>query len=120
MRTFFPKALLLLSIAGAACAANADGVWKIRYKGANGMRESTLTLKVDGDNVTGTLSGERGTAKIDEGKVNGDNITFTLIRRGNSDEIPVHYTGKIEGDTMKLQMEYRQRTPVEITGKRGS
>ncbi len=120
MRTLLPITLLFLSIAGAACAANADGVWKLRYKGANGMRESTLTLKMDGENITGTLSGDRGTVKIDEGKVSGDNITFTLIRRGNNDEIPVHYTGKIDGETMKLQMEYRQRTPVDIIGKRGS
>ena len=59
-----------------------------------------------------------GSVKIAEGRVRGDEISFTLIRQGSSDLITVMYTGKVDGDTMKLKMQYRDRERIEINAKR--
>jgi hypothetical protein len=112
---------LLLFFNLAANAADAGGTWDLGYTTPIGMkRQSKLELKVEGDTLTGSLSSDRGTAKVDSGKVSGDEIAFDLIRKSNNDEITVHFKGRIEGNTMKLIMQYGTRDPVAVTGKKGS
>ncbi len=112
---------ILLFIALAASGADLSGVWKLTYTTENGhQRESKLELKMDGDNLTGTLSSERGTARIERGKVNGDEIEFDLVRKSNNDEITVHFKGKVEAGTMTLTMQFGQRPPVTIGGTKGA
>ena len=61
-------------------------------------------MKIEGNQVSGTLSSPRGTVPIDEGTVNGNSIAFAIIRVGFGDTIRIDYTGKISGDTMRLKM----------------
>jgi hypothetical protein len=112
---------LLLFFNLAANAADGGGTWDLGYTTPNGMKlQSKLQLKVEGDTPTGSLSSDRGTAKIDSGKVSGNEIAFDLIRKGNNDESTVHFNDRIEGNTMKLTMQYGTRDPVTVTGKKGS
>ena len=120
MKSLVEKAVVVLLLATlAASAADIAGSWKLTYTTENGLtREATLDLKLEGDHLSGTLAGDRGTARIEDGKVSGDEISFSLLRRGNGDEIKVTYQGKVEGGTMKLKMQYGHRQPVEISAKR--
>jgi len=112
-------ALLLATLA--ASAADVAGTWKLAYTTENGLtREATLDLKLDGDRLSGVLASDRGKAQIETGKVNGDEISFSLLRRGNGDEITINFSGKVEGGTMKLKMQYGQHQPVDVTGRRTS
>ncbi len=105
----------------AASAADADGIWDLTYTTANGLRrESKLELKVDGDSLAGSLSSDRGMARIESGKISGDDIAFDLVRKSNNDEITVHFKGRIEGSAMKLTMQFGKRDPVTMIGKKGS
>jgi hypothetical protein len=45
-------------------------------------------------------------------------VSFSLLRRGNGDEITVNFWGQVEGATMKLKMKYGQRQPVDVAAKR--
>jgi len=102
-----------------AYAADATGTWRVAYSTENGLpREATLNLKVDGDRVSGAWSSDRGLALIENGKISGDEIRFDLVRKSNYDEIAVHFKGRIEGETMKLTMQFGQRKPVEITARK--
>jgi len=110
----------ILLFTGLASAADPGGVWNLAYATGNGhQRESKLDLKAEGDRLEGTLSSERGTARIESGKINGDEIAFDVVRKSNNDEITVHFKGKVEGGMMKLSMQYRQRAPVTIAGNKG-
>jgi hypothetical protein len=112
---------LVLFVQAAANAADAGGIWNLAYTTPNGMkRESRLELKVQGNTLTGSLSSDRGTARFDGGKISGDEVAFDLIRNSNNDEITVHFKGKIEGNTMKLTMQYGTREPVTVIAKKGS
>jgi hypothetical protein len=112
-------ALLLVFCVGAARAADIDGKWKLLYITENGLhRESTLEVKEDGGKLSGKVSSERGTALIDTGAVNQNQISFSLLRKGNGDEIRVEYTGRIEDGVLKLTMRYGKREPVAIVGRR--
>ena len=121
MQSLIRIVVLVMLFSATALAAGATGVWELTYTTSTGQRrQATLTLQVEDDKVAGTIEGSLGSAKIEEGQVRGDDISFTLIRQGSSDLITVTYTGKIEGGTMKLKMQYRDREPIEITAKRVS
>ena len=112
---------ILLCASLAASAADAGGVWKLVYTTENGLkRVSTLDVKMEGDRFTGMISSDRGRAPVANGKISGDEIAFDLIRDARYDVVTVHYKGRIEGDTMKLTMQYGKRDPVAVIGKKGS
>ena len=102
-----------------AYAAGAAGSWRVAYSTENGLpREATLSLKVEGDRVTGTWSSDRGLALLENGAISGGDIRFDLVRKSIYDEITVHFKGRIEGETMKLTMQFAQRQPIEITARK--
>jgi hypothetical protein len=112
---------LLLCSSLAAGAADAGGVWTLDYTTGNGLkRQSKLDLKVEGDSLSGTVSSERGSAPIANGKISGDEIAFDLVRDARYDVITVHFKGRIEGGAMKLTMQYGKRDPLVVTGRKGS
>ena len=118
MKRFIP---ILLYASLAASAAEVSGVWNLAYTTENGLRrQSKLDLKVDGDNLSGTLSSERGRAQIEAGKVSGDKIGFDLIRNSNNDEITVHFKGRIQGGVMKLTMQYGKRPAIAVIATKGT
>ena len=114
--------LLVMSGTSAAIAAAADvsGAWDMSYETSEGLKmASTLTLKIEGDTVTGTISSPRGSVAIEEVSVKGDDIAFAIVRVGFGDRIRIDYTGKVKGDTMALKMKVGAREPIDITAKRG-
>jgi hypothetical protein len=115
-------AALVLGLSGTSFAGPADvaGAWDMSYKTTEGVKmASTLTLKLDGDALTGTISSPRGSVAIEEVSVKGDDIAFAIVRVGFGDRIRIDYTGKIKGDTMALKMKVGAREPIDITAKRG-
>ncbi len=111
--------VLLIVSAITAAAADVAGTWKTSYKNSEGqIRESTLTLKVDGGKLSGEISSPRGKVPVTEGSIDGGKISFTVVRKGNGDEIPIRFTGSVKGDTMSLKMQIRDRKPLDMTAKR--
>ena len=106
---------LLLAVTISALAADVAGKWVAQVPGRDGQaRETTLMFKMDGDKLTGTMSGgQGGDAAISEGKVAGDVVTFSVESpRGKRT-----YTGAISGDEIKFKREGGQ-APQEFTAKR--
>ena len=113
--------LTLCAFAVAATAARADvtGAWQMSYTTKDGVTlESTLTLKMEGDKLTGTISSARGSVALNEVTVTGNEIAFAIIRVGFGDSIRIDYTGKVDGDTMKLNMKAGAREPLDVTATR--
>ncbi len=108
--TVRPKTIL--EFRAAAPAARVAGLWK--------AGDSEFDLKTEGGAITGTLSSPRGRAPITGGAVSGSEVRFTIVRRGNGDEIPVRYQGRVEGDTMYLQMQYGAHAVREMTARRSA
>ena len=82
------------------------GTWKSSYTNQDGqVRESTIKLKVEGDKLTGTVSGRNNDSAIEEGKIKGDEVSFQVTREFNGNKIVIKYTGKVSGDTIKGKSE---------------
>lgn len=89
-----------------AAPVSASGIWKWSFTPQNGQAmDSMLTLKQDGDKLTGTLQGRRGETAIEDGKINGADISFTVTRERNGEKFVAKYAGKISGDDIKGKIE---------------
>jgi hypothetical protein len=129
--------VLVLVLAGAASASPAStparraqgtpdaqgvaGAWTMSYTTRDGVKmASTLTLKIEEDKLTGTISSPRGSVPLNEASVKGDDVAFAIERVGFGDRIRIEYTGKVKGDTMTLKMKVGARDPIDVRAKRGA
>ncbi len=108
---------------GAAAAPAPEGQGRGQYAGRGGG-PPTLTLKQDGDTLTGTLSGGRGAGLPVTGSISGDQITWTISRRlADGIARPEVYKGTISGDTItgsvaEPTVDPTQAYSVDFTAKR--
>ena len=99
-------ALGVCGLAGAADDKVVDpvGTWKCEYEIGGQQRTSTLKIKKDGDNLTGTMSWpDQDETKLKDLKLKDGTLTFSAERKlaGMDDAIHVDYTLKIDGDKLK-------------------
>lgn len=79
------------------------GTWTWSRPGRDGgpARESTLTLKMEGEKLTGKMSGMQGReTEIKNAKMTADEISFDVTREFNGNSMTSKYKGKIKDDTI--------------------
>ena len=74
-----------------------DGKWNITIKTPMGDQTGVLTLKQEGDALTGDMSGSAGAAPIENGKVDGDTLSWHA-KVTSPMPITLEFEGSIEGD----------------------
>src|SRR5215467_388269 len=104
-------------------AADLNGKRTAQVPGRGGQsQETTFTFKVEGDKLTGTVSGRQGDTQIADGKVSGDEISFTVTRERQGATIKQLYKGKVAGDEIKFTRSVEggqgDRPAAEFTAKR--
>jgi hypothetical protein len=112
---------LLLAGAGLALAADFNGKWVAQLPGRDGQtRETTFNFKVEGDKVTGTVSGMQRENPISDAKITGDEISFNVVIDAGGNQIKLVYKGKMTGDEIKFTRtrEGSDRPPQEFTAKK--
>ncbi len=80
--------------------------WEVDRNGQKTMM--SLTLKLEGDKLTGEMPGRGANAtatKIEDGKFKDGEISFTTTRMMGDNKIVTKYTGKVDGDTLKMTAE---------------
>ena len=103
-------ACLLLTLALPAQAADKKndptGTWTWSAPGRDGnTREVTLKLKLDGEKLTGTISGRQNDSPIEDAKIAGDDISFKVVREFNGNKMVQQFAGKLSGDSIKGKVE---------------
>ena len=121
MKTILSLALVL-GIVGITTAADPVGMWKCEYSIGEQKRTSELTIKKDGDKVTGTMSWpDQKNEKLKDVKLKDNTLTFSAVRKFQGNEIAIDYTLTIDGDKLKGKGEADfggQKQEFEINGKR--
>ncbi len=114
----------LLILVTAAWAADVDGKWVGQTPGRDGaMQDVTMTLKADGEKLTGTVTGRGGETAISDGTIKGSAVSFNVVRETPNGTFKIVYTGTLAGDEIKFsrKMEGGQGAgapAVEFTAKR--
>jgi hypothetical protein len=66
----------------------------------------TLKLKLDGDKLTGAMTGPDGQeTAIEDAKFKDDTVSFSVVREINGQKMTRKYSGKIGGDAIKGKSE---------------
>jgi len=85
------------------------GTWRWESSfGFGGRRsQSRLTLKLEGDKLTGKLSssGRGGDTDITDGHFKDGEISFKTVREFNGTKFVSHYAGKVDGDVIVGEIE---------------
>lgn len=116
---FTTFAFLLTGIS--AVAADPSGTWKFKAESATGRTmESTLLLKLENNQLTGSVDNLAGKVGITNATFVNDQVTFTVERefgrRLRKQTFTVNYSGKLEGDTIKgtIQTTGRDKKPISV------
>ena len=82
-------------------AQDVAGAWALTVETAQGTGNPTLTLKQDGEKLTGTyLSQVFGEREV-TGSIKGDAISFSFTASIEGNTLNVTYSGTVDKDTMK-------------------
>ena len=105
------KKLLTIAVLAALAtamllAADISGKWSGEMPGRGGdVTPTTFTFKVEGDKLTGTMTGPQGDIPIQEGKVSGDHISFSTTLDFGGNSIKLLYKGTVTEDQIKMTRE---------------
>jgi hypothetical protein len=95
-------AFILCAAALVCNASDPSGVWKFEFEGSQGRKlESTLTLKLDGDQLSGAIDNRGGKVEISDAKLEGDQISFNVVHKIRLRTFTTSYSGRLDGDTIK-------------------
>ena len=106
MKTILSAALVLVlglcGLAGAQEKADPVGTWKCEYQIGEQKRTSTLTIKMDGDKLAGTLSWpDQKETNLKDVKLKDADLTFSAERVLGDNKFNVEYKFTITGDKLK-------------------
>lgn len=94
MKKIFASTFLLLFCASILFASKIDGSWAASVDTDNGTFELTLTYKVDGEKISGTIISDMGELEFEDGKVDGDTFEYKFEINGYS----IIHKGKLLND----------------------
>jgi len=98
-------------------ASELDGAWKGKIEGPDGAMELVFTFKVDGNTMTGTVSGPMGEGPISNGKVAGSTFSFDTDGGG----MTISHTGTIAGDKLTISaVQFAMEFTCERVGNTGA
>ena len=66
----------------------------------------TLSLKAEGEKLTGSIGRNGQTTEIMNGMFKADEVSFTVVRERNGQSITSKYKGKVEGDAISGKIEF--------------
>ena len=117
-RTILTLAVLMLTFAVLAPAADVSGKWTAQFDTQVGVQKYTYEFKVDNGKLTGKAVSENGESAIQDGKVSGDDITFVETLNFDGQPLRITYKGKIAGDEIKFTRNVADMATEELVAKR--
>jgi hypothetical protein len=105
-------ALLLTSL---SALADVSGAWDVTVDTPNGALPVTLTLKQDGEKLTGTLSSQMGDAPV-TGTIKDNDITFSMTMDANGANMTIVYKAKVDGDKISGSLDFAGQGEIKFSG----
>jgi hypothetical protein len=93
-------------VATARAADDPSGDWKWVVERNGQETEFTMTLKAEGEKLTGTVSRNERKSEISDGKFKDGEVSFNVVRERDGQTFTIKYKGKLEGDSIKGAIEF--------------
>ena len=113
-------AIVMLSVVAVAQGAKVDvtGTWTFTVQTSAGAGTPTITLKQDGEKLTGHYAGQLGEADL-TGTVKGQDVVFSFTVDAQGTVLKNTYTGTIESkDSLKGTVDIAGLATGTFTAKR--
>jgi hypothetical protein len=94
-----------------------EGVWNLKVSTPMGEQTPVLTLKVSGNECSGSFAGPRGTAEFNGGSVDGNNVSFKAEVEAMGNKVTIECNAIIDGDKISGEL----KTPMgsaQFSGER--
>ncbi|HVF92106.1 MAG TPA: amidohydrolase family protein [Blastocatellia bacterium] len=106
--------------AAGAAAATVDptGEWSLVIRSPQGDISTTLSLRREGQQISGTFAGPMGSFPVRSVRMSGNQITFSMSIQMGGDTVDATTTGTIEGDSMRGVISLSAMGQFEFTGSR--
>jgi hypothetical protein len=116
---FLAASLLSLVSSAALAQSGPAGAWDLTIDTPQGANSVTLTLKQDGDKLTGDLASQMGSTPV-TGTFSGGAVAVTanIDVQGNSLQLGIN--GKVEADTLNGTVKFGDFGEFPFAGKRAS
>jgi hypothetical protein len=98
-------ALLLVTAPFARAQAGIDGAWKLTFQTDQGAVDADMTLKQDGQKVTGSLVSPQGEAPI-EGTFTDGKLVLSMSVDAGGQALVITFNGALEKDTLKGDVDF--------------
>lgn len=95
-----------------------DGTYKIEIDTPMGKQEGTLTLKADGDKLSGSMDSMMGKMEFGGGSVKGDAVSWSMNISSPMGDMKLDYTGKVTGDDIAGEVKAGNFGSSPFKGKR--
>jgi hypothetical protein len=104
MKRIAAVAVVLAFVGYVSPAIGADsptGSWKWTASFGGQEREQTLTLKLDGEKLTGSMPGrDNAVTEISDASFKDGKLSFSVTREFNGQKRTTKYNGTLSGDTI--------------------
>jgi hypothetical protein len=123
MKRLMAAVLVFVGLVGPVMAAdNPTGTWKWTASLGGQDREQTLTLKLEGDKLTGSMPGrDNAVTQISDASFKDNKVSFSVTREFNGQKRTTKYNGTLSGDTITGKSERErdgQTTSTDWVAKR--
>lgn len=96
-----------------------DGVagdWALTIDGPQGTVSAAVTLKQDGEALTGQIQSPQGDADL-SGSIKGHTLTLAFVLVAGGSPLNITMTGEVDGDAVKGSLDFGMGT-APFTGKK--
>jgi hypothetical protein len=110
---------LILSASATAQSPGVTGDWDVTINSPQGARTVQLSLKQDGEKLTGKIKSQRGDTPL-EGEVKGKEIKFKYTVKFQDQDLVISMSGNVDGDAMKGDADFGGFAQGDWNAKRAS
>jgi hypothetical protein len=117
---FLPASLFLglLCAPGVATAqTNVTGDWDVTVNLPQGPRTAAVSLKQDGDKVTGLVKSRAGDLAV-EGTIDGSSLRLGFILNYQGQPLPITITGTVDGPSIAGKADFAGMTEGDFSARR--
>jgi len=109
--------VIVLAAPAYAQGPDASGTWDMNFNTPNGPIAATLTLKREGEKLTGTIAGPQGEAAL-QGSQKDKAIAINFSVQTANGPFAISMSGTQEGDALSGTMDFGGQGQSDWTGKR--
>ena len=108
-----------LCLPATSFADDVSGSWDLTVETRQGTDTPSVTLKQDGEKLSGTYHGRMGDTAL-QGTLRGNNIQFSVRLKFRDQYFVVTYTGTVDGASMKGTVQFGESSSGTWSARRKS